>query len=204
MWVQVIEGKAKDEAGLRKQFERWNEEIRPNVKGFLGSTSGVTEDGKFFTVARFESVDLAMENSNDPKQTEWWNETVQYLDGEPTFRDCSEVDLMRDGGSNDAGFVQIMQSGLTNYERAREVGTRMSEAMPSDMRPEFIGGVIAWDGEVLTQAAYFTSEEEARKGEKQDMGEFASKHPEAAQLFEEMGKLQTDMKYFDLRDPWIV
>ena len=204
MWVQVIQGKAKDAAGLRKQFDKWNEEVRPKAIGFLGSTGGVTDDGDFIVVARFESEELAMQNNDLPEQAAWANEMAQYLEGEPTFRNCKEVDQMRAGGSNDAGFVQIMQNTLKDYDRARELGRQMNDSMPADVRPDFIGGIVAWDGEILTQTAYFTSEAEAREGEKQDMSEMADTNPEAAKLWQEMNDLQGEITYYDLRDPLII
>jgi hypothetical protein len=204
MWVQVMEGKAKDAAGLRKQFERWNEEVRPKAKGFLGATAGVTDDGTFINIARFESEELAMQNNDVSEQKAWYEETSQYFDGEPTFRNCNEVDSVRGGGSNDAGFVQVIQSELKDFERGRELNRKMNDMMPADMRPEFLGGITAWDGQVLTMTAYFTSEAEAREGEKQDMNEFAEKYPEAAQLWQEMNELETNQRYYDLRDPFMI
>ena len=204
MWVQVIQGKAKDAAGLRKLMDKWNEEIRPKSIGFIGATGGITEDGTFINIGRFESEELAMQNSDLPEQSAWANEMSQYLDGEPTFRNCKEVDQMRNGGSNDAGFVQIMQSGLKDFERARELGRQMNESMPADMRPEFIGGIVAWDGEILTQSAYFTSEAEAREGENQDWDEMAKQDPEGAKLWQEMSELMGEITYYDLRDPFII
>ena len=204
MWVQVIQGKAKDAAGLRKQFDKWNEEVRPKAIGFLGSTGGITDDGTFITMARFESEEAAMQNNDIPEQAAWANEMAQYLEGEPTFRNCKEVDQMRNGGSNDAGFVQIMQSGLKDFERARELGRQMDKSMPASMRPEFIGGIVAWDGEILTQSAYFTSEAEAREGEKQDMSEMAAQDPEGAKAWQELSELMGEITYYDLRDPFII
>lgn len=204
MWVQVIEGKAKDAAGLRKLIDKWNDEVRPASKGFLGATGGVTEDGTFINVARFESEELAMQNNDLPEQSAWANEMAQYLEGEPTFRNCKEIDVVRGGGSDNAGFVQIIQSGLKDFERARELNRQMNENMPPEMRPEFLGGIAAWDGEILTMTAYFTSEEEARKGEKEDMSEFAAKYPDAAKTWEEMNELETSQRYLDLRDPFMI
>ena len=45
MFVQVIEGQVADREGLKRQLERWQEELRPGATGLLGSTSGVTDDG---------------------------------------------------------------------------------------------------------------------------------------------------------------
>ena len=69
MFVQVIEGKVSDRAALRRQLDRWNDELRPGATGFLGSTSGVTDDGVGFTIARFESAAAATANSK-PRGTE--------------------------------------------------------------------------------------------------------------------------------------
>ena len=44
MFIQVIQGKVADEAGLQRQMDRWNEELMPGAveRGYLGSTSGTT------------------------------------------------------------------------------------------------------------------------------------------------------------------
>lgn len=39
MFVQVIKGKTKDPEGMRRQGERWKEQVGPVAKGFLGGTS---------------------------------------------------------------------------------------------------------------------------------------------------------------------
>ena len=46
MFVQVIEGKVKDADQITRQLDRWRKEIRPGAKGYLGSTSGRTSDGR--------------------------------------------------------------------------------------------------------------------------------------------------------------
>ena len=73
MFVQVIQGKAKDAAGLRKQWERWDQELKPAAKGYLGSTAGVTADGEFIALVRFEDEAAARANSDSPEQSAWWN-----------------------------------------------------------------------------------------------------------------------------------
>src|SRR3954463_9394146 len=109
MFVQVIQGKVKDADLLARQTDRWVAEIKPGVKGYLGSTTGVTPDGRAITIARFDDKKSAEANSKREQQSAWWNETAKAYDGEPTFHDCTDVDTMFGGGSNDAGFVQVIQ-----------------------------------------------------------------------------------------------
>jgi hypothetical protein len=195
MFIQVIQGKTKDADGLRRQIDRWQQELAPGAKGYLGSTGGVAEDGTVIVLARFESEVAARANSDRPEQGAWWNETAKYFDGEVTFRDCDDVDTTFEGGSDEAGFVQVMQGRSPDRNRLRELET---ESMPKmrELRPDVIGSVRAWDGDRFIEAIYFTSEAEARKGEASmsegtggDMGEFMS--------------LLEDVTFIDLKDPWL-
>src|SRR5665809_138335 len=108
MFGQVIQGRATGAAGLKKQWDRGDQEIKPSVSGYLGSTAGVTSDGEFSAVARVESAEAARANSDSAAPSAWWEETSQYL-SDPMFHDCTEVDVMNDGGSDDAGFMQVIQ-----------------------------------------------------------------------------------------------
>ena len=47
MFAQIIRGKVSDPDAVRPVVERWMKELGPNATGWLGSTSGVTEDGRF-------------------------------------------------------------------------------------------------------------------------------------------------------------
>ncbi|MBW3595002.1 MAG: hypothetical protein KY391_05435, partial [Actinobacteria bacterium] len=168
MFVQVIEAKAKDAGAVRAQMEAWDRDVKPGAEGFLGSTAGVAEDGTFIAAARFESEEAARKNSDRPEQGQWWEQTAQHLD-DPKFYDCRDVDEFMGGGSDDAGFVQVIQAYATDKEKLREVGQQMEDA--GNDRPDVLGGFVAWgpdDG--FSQFVYFTSEAEAREGEKNDEG----------------------------------
>ena len=106
MFVQAIEGRVADVAGLRRQLERWMSELRPGARGFLGSTAGVTDSGDAVVFARFESSSDAKANSERPEQGQWWAETEKCFDGEVRFTDSDDVDIFLAGGSSDAQFVQ--------------------------------------------------------------------------------------------------
>jgi hypothetical protein len=198
MFVQVIQGKAKDAAALREQWQRWDRELKPAAKGFLGSTAGVTPDGEFIALARFESEEAARANSDNPDQGTWWTETSQYLEG-TMFHDCKLVDLVNDGGSDDAGFVQVIQGKVTDVDRARELDRETQDQM-NDVRPDVIGGVVAWhpqDGR-FTNAMYFTSEAEARAKEQE-----TSNAPEFEEYMRQWQAIADgDPKFLDIAEPW--
>jgi len=198
MFVQVIQGKAKDPAGLRKQWERWDQEIKPGANGYLGSTAGVTADGEFIALARFESEEAAQANSDRAEQSAWWEETSQYLD-DPLFHDCTLVDFMKEGGSDEAGFVQVIQGKTTDVDKARQIDDETQQQM-DDMRPDVIGGFVAWHPQNgrYTNAIYFTSEAEARAKEKE-----SSSSPEFQEFMREWEAISDgEPKFLDITEPW--
>ncbi len=89
MFVQVITGKTSNAAQIRAAMDRWVEELAPGAEGWLGSTAGVTEDGRLVALARFESAEAAQRNSERPEQDQWWADTAQLLDGDATFRNSA-------------------------------------------------------------------------------------------------------------------
>lgn len=189
MFVQVIQGRANDPDALEKQWRKWAEQVKPGAEGYLGGTGGVTSDGEFVAVARFESQEAAQRNSDRPEQGQWWSETEQYLDN-PTFQDCTEVEEWMGGGSDDAGFVQVIQGP------ADEDDMNEDEQKTAEVRPDLFGGISAKhpDGKTFTTVAYFKDESSAREGESK---------PEFQQLMEEAGSTPDRNKYFDLTNPWL-
>ncbi len=196
MFVQVIQGRTKQREALRDRFDNWKEELLPNAIGWLGSTSGVTDDGEFIAVIRFESEDAARRNSDRPEQGEWWAETEKLFEGEATFHDATDVQTWLAGASPDAAFVQVIQGRVTALDRAKELTTELERDV-SDVRPEILGGVVAWhDGDRFTEAVYFTNEDAAREGEGKSPPE------ELQSVLDEYEQVFQDMRYYDLRDPW--
>lgn len=197
MFVQVIEGRVADRDGLRRQMDRWMSELRPGATGFLGSTAGVTDDGDAITFARFESATAAKANSERPEQGRWWAETEKCFGGEVTFTDSDDVETFLAGGSNDAGFVQVMKGSGTDRDRLHAMDKSLEEHAAS-FRPDLIGGLRVWTGpDAYVEFAYFTSEAEAREGEK--------KEP-PAELADQMGEFQelmANVEFLDLKDPWL-
>jgi hypothetical protein len=197
MFAQVIQGRTSDAAGLRAALDRWIEEVRPGSIGWLGSTVGITDDGTFVAVARFESADAAERNSQRPEQGRWWEETSRLFDGEVSFRDSEDVTVELQGDPDQAGFVQVMQGRVTDPDRAKQIMAQMPTDRMAEYRPDMLGSLSIGhpDGE-WTQVLYFTSEAEAREGErKEPPAEFQS-------AMEEMGKLSVgETTFLDLRQP---
>jgi len=195
MFVQIIQGRTSDREGLKQQLDRWQDELSGGAAGWLGSTGGVADDGTVFMMARFESEEAAKANSGRPEQGAWWNETVKYFDGEPTFRNSTDVDTTGGGGSDDAGFVQVMQGRATDRARLTELE---AEFMPKieKLRPDVLGNTRSWDGDSFVDVIYFTSEAEARKGEQ------AMSDDTAADM-EGFNALIQDLAFIDIKDPWL-
>jgi hypothetical protein len=198
MFVQVFQGPVSDRARARALMDQWVEEHAPAAEGWLGSTTGVTEDGMLVALARFDSEEAAQRNSNRPEQGEWWSQVETLFTSEPEFRNSTAVDVDTYGDPARAGFVQVMQGRTSDPERSRE----LMAGDPIDwqtFRPDILGSVLAHhaDGE-WTMALYFTSEAEAREGEKKEPP------PELEAMMEEMDALSVgEPRFYDLKDPWM-
>jgi hypothetical protein len=199
MFVQVIQGRVADAEAMRRALDRWAAELAPGAVGWLGSTAGVTDDGRFIALVRFESAQAAQRNSERPEQDQWWAETSKLFDGEAAFRDSTDVTVDAVGDPDRAGFVQVMQGRGSDPERARELMSQDSDKW-ADFRPDVIGSVAAGhDGGAYTMAMYFTSEAEAREGERKELP------PELAAQMEEMNKMSIgEPEFFDIRRPWLL
>jgi hypothetical protein len=198
MFVQVIQGQVTDAEQAHAAMDRWMEELAPEATGWLGTTAGVTEDGRFIALARFESADAARRNSESPGQDKWWHEFSSTLTGDATFHDSEDVVVDIQGEPDTAGFVQVMQGQGSNPERARELMEQDSDKW-AEFRPDVIGSVTAlYDDGDYTMAIYFTSEAEAREGEKKEPP------PELKAQMDEMTSLAGgEPTYFDLKQPWL-
>jgi len=197
MFAQVIQGRTSDPKAFRSAIDRWMRDLAPGSIGWLGSTGGVTDDGRFIEVVRFESADAAGRNSARPEQSQWWEETAQTVDGEATFADSEDVTVDLQGDPERAGFVQVMRGRVTDAARAKELMDRMNASDLAGQRPDILGSVaIGHEGGEWTQVIYFTSEAAAREGERKEMP------PEAKAVMDEMMAISDGPpEFFDLREP---
>lgn len=194
MFVQIIEGRTKNGQALMERGDAWQREIGSGAVGLLGVTAGVAADGRVITIARFESEEAARANSERQEQSAWWAETAKLYDGDPTFTESSDVTMWMGGGSNDAGFVQVMKSKGVDREMVEKMDAMFEPH--AGVRPDLLGGLRIWTGkDTCVDVAYFTSEAEARTGEKAEMP--AELQDAMAQFEGGMGEVE----YFDLTEP---
>ena len=194
MFVQIIEGQVKDPEGAKRLAERWQNELRPGAVGYLGVTSGVTDDGKGISIVRFESAEAAQANSERPEQGAWFAEMAKCYDGEPTFIESTDTEEFLGGGKDNAGFVQIMKSKGVDRVKMKEVDAQFEKF--ADFRPDLIGSLRVWTGpDTCVEAGYFTSEAEAREGEKKEPP------PEMQAAMAQFGEMMQNTEFLDLKDP---
>jgi len=198
MFIQVITGKTRDPEALHERLEVWQRDLMPGAIGYLGSTGGCTASGDCILVARFQSADAARRNGERSEQTAWWKETEKLFTGQPTFHDSEEVAVMRHGDLDRAHFVQVMEGHVTDKARARVLEDASDEPL-AQARPDLLGSVTAYYGkDGYTSLAYFTSEDDARQAEGQDVP------ADMAKQFDEWQQVMKVDRYLDLTDPWLV
>jgi hypothetical protein len=199
VFVQVIRGRVGSERAVVELLDRWRDELADDAVGWLGSTGGVTSDGELVLTARFTSEEEARRNSDRPEQTSWWQELERLLTGPVTVHDCGDVALVRDGGDDAAGFVQVMEwppgaatTAGTDAATLADVGTAFVERHRPDVLGGFVG--VTADGAVV-EVVYFTSEAEAREAERDAASDEVAS--EELRVLEQLG----EPTYHDLSEP---
>jgi hypothetical protein len=197
MFAQIIRGTVSDPKAVDDNFNRWSKELAPGAKGWLGTTGGVTEDGQLFIMVRFESEEAAQANSKRPEQGQFWSETSKQFNGEPTFQESTDVTIEEIGDLDSAGFVQVMSGQVTDPDRVKQLMAEQPDMR--SLRPDILGSVsVGHEHGKWTMVLYFTSEAEAREGEKKEMP------PEMAATMDEMQSLSVGPPdYLDLKAPWL-
>jgi hypothetical protein len=198
MFVQVIEGRVSDAETVHAEMDGWVRSLAPGAKGWLGSTAGVTSSGQLIATARFESEEDARANSDRPEQGEWWARMESLFIDEPSFHDSIAVDVELPGDPSGASFVQVMRGRTSDHEKVREIMSAHADER-AKARPDVLGMLaVSHAGGAYTVVIYFTSEAEAREGEKREM---------PAELQEQMAAMNAlevgQPRFYDFSEPWI-
>ena len=200
MFIQVISGKVTNVDGMIAAAERWQTDLRPGATGYLGVTSGVTDDKRFVTLVRFETEKDAIANSERPEQGKWFAELSENIT-DVTFHSCNRVETLFGGGNDDATFIQVMQGRIKDRAKADAMFSHAADAekMLQGVRPDVIGEIIAIhdDGDTYTDVVYFSSEGEARTNEAKAMP------ADAQAMIAEMDAALEVTEYLDLKQIWL-
>jgi hypothetical protein len=199
MFIQVIQGRATNPPGIRRDLGRWQRQLAADADGWLGTTTGITDDGWSITVIRFASEAQARRNRDRPEQREWWRDAAQHL-AQVAVHDAPKVHSYRDGGVDEAGFVQVLQGHSDDLEGMASLGRDQEEVLAREA-PHILGMTVAEHADRpgdFTQIVYFTSEQDARR--------FQQGPPAEADepVLEHLRSLMTDSRSFDLRDPQLL
>ena len=199
VFIQVMQGRALDPPGIRRELNRWQRQLATDADGWLGATAGVTEDGWSVVVMHFASEQQARRNSDRPEHRAWWRVASQHLD-EVAFHDAPKVRLFGNGRSDLAGYVQVIQGHIDDLERMASLGGDQEEVLAREA-PHILGMTVAEHADRpgdFTQILYFTSEQDARSYDQDP----AIEEDEPAQV--ERRSLMTSLRSFDLRDPQLL
>src|SRR3954452_7917728 len=192
VFIQVIHGKPSHGDELRSLAEAWRDEGGVDAVGYLGGTYGVTGGGGFRGVVRFTSRDDAMANSARPETGAFAEKMSALMDGPVEFHDCDDVMTWLDGGSDEAGFVQVIRGHTDDPQRAKSMLENVGDMQ--EMRPEIIGGTLALESDgTFFETIAFTDEESARKGEQLDPPE---------EVRAELESMMAGATFYDLHKPW--
>jgi hypothetical protein len=192
MFIQIVQGKCSRPEELHALVDEWREQLAPTAQGWLGGTYGFTDEGDFIGVVRFESREAAMANSSRPEQSAWAERMAACFEGPVEFHDCEDVTMFLDGGSDEAGFVQVIRGKVEDPSRLKAMIA--DTTMLHEMRPEIIGGTLAIEPDgTFTETVAFSDEDSARQGEKVDPPEDVRR---------ELAYAMQGARFYDLHHPW--
>lgn len=189
VFIQVIEGRVRDAEAMRERLEVWRRDLMGGAAGYLGSTHGITADRTWISVVEFDSHEAAQRNSGRPEQDAWWTATSKLFEGDVQIDDSADVDVVV-APVREPGFVQVLRGRSNDKDRLRAL---LKEIAPiaRDGRPHLLGAVYAWHGERFTNTVYFTTEDDARAGERRPPP------PHMTRWLE----LVDDLRFLDLPNP---
>ena len=194
MFIQMVQGRCARQDEMRGIVDDWCGWMADRP-GWLGGTYGFTDDDRFVGVVRFDSREACRDCASAPEAAMCWAGAEALFDGSHEIHESEDVSMMLDGGSDDAGFVQVMRGKVTDADRFRHIMTDTEmTSMLHQARPEIIGATMAMESDgSFVETVAFTDEDSARKGEQLDM---------PTEVGEEMAAAMAEVEYLDLHHPW--
>lgn len=194
MYIQMVQGACTRQDEMRGLVDDWCGRMA-DQPGWLGGTYGFTDDDRFVGVVRYDSRDACATWCARPEAAMLWAGAETMFDSACEIHESEDVSMMFEGGSDDAGFVQVMrgQVGDADFLRAMSTDTEMT-TMLHQARPDILGAtMLIEDDGSFTETIAFTDESSARTGERQEM---------PPEMSARMEKAMTGVEYLDLHHPW--
>jgi hypothetical protein len=193
MFIQMVQGKCDRPAQMREVVDTWCDSMSGR-EGWLGGTYGFTDDGTFVGVVRYDSAAACDRLSAAEESAICWAAAQQLCEGRLELHQSEDVTMMMEGGSDAAGFVQVMHGHIRNPATLRHLVSDEMTTRLHQQRPEILGATLAVEPDgSFTQTIAFTDEASARRGEQQEMPEEVRRELESA---------FADIEYIDLHRPW--
>jgi quinol monooxygenase YgiN len=198
MFIQILQGRVADEAGVRREVARWHGELGTDAPGWLGLTAGVGDDRTFMVVLRFTSEAAVRANDRRPELTAWRAAVKQHLVGPVRLDQCPVVRTPKAGSPARAGFVRVLQGRVADPVRLATLQGEVDRAL---QRQPHLLEVVVGEHEggqgYFTEIASFVSERAVRAAER------AMPVESAVQL----GMVRSFMervRQVELHDPWVL
>jgi hypothetical protein len=194
VFIQMVEGACSQKDDMRMLVDDWCNRMA-DEPGWLGGTYGFTDDDRFLGVVRYESAAACQQCCAAADAGMWWAAAEEMFDGKPEIHQSEDVMMMLDGGSDDAGFVQVMRGKVGNPDKLRRIMTDQDmTSMLHQARPDIIGAtMLIEDDGSFTETVSFTDEDSARKGEAMEM---------PAEVAADLQEAMAEVNYYDLHKPW--
>ncbi len=90
-FVQMVEMSTSRMEEMQKFHEEWREQNPDRLLDWSIVAEDRDNPGKFVAIVHFESYDVAMKNSEDPRTSEYAAKMEELSDGPPTFRNLDVV-----------------------------------------------------------------------------------------------------------------
>jgi hypothetical protein len=145
MYIQMVTGRCSRPDEMRQLVDGWCAQMA-DQPGWLGGTYGFTDDQRIVGVVRLESADACKEACARPDAAMWWAAAEAMFDGGCQIHESEDVSIMLQGGSDDAGFVQVMCGRVSDAEKFKHLmRDQQMTSMLHEARPEIIGATLAQD-----------------------------------------------------------
>ena len=198
MFIQILQGRVADEAGARREVERWHGDLGAQAPGWLGLTAGIGDDRTFLVVLRFASEAAAMANDRRPELAAWRGAIKQHLVGPVRLDQCPVVRTPKAGTPARAGFVRILQGRVADPARLAALQAEVERTL---QRQPHLLEVVVGEHEgghgYFTEVASFVSERAVRAAER-------AMPVESAVQLGMVRSFMERLRLVELHDPWVV